>query len=78
MNAEVAWIRLRSSTRTLLRLVGLLAVLAGAYHLFLPILADVPTWAPWRTGAVVGVENGLIFFGDVLVMAVGAIVVWFF
>jgi len=69
-------------TRTLLRALGVIAVLVAGYHLLIPLFVDVPTWTPWRQFGLIWVIGGSttnqpMFVGDLLVIAIGAIVAWF-
>jgi hypothetical protein len=80
MDLKVFGLRARVYARTAIRLLGLIAVLIGTYHLLFSFIdPSLPTWAPWR---VIGVtaspdSGGIYYLGDVLVIAVGAIVTWF-
>ena len=80
MDLEVVGLKARVYAKTAIRLLGLVAVLVGTYHLLGPLIdPTLPTWAPWR---VIGVtanagSGGVYYLGDVLVIAVGAIVTWF-
>jgi hypothetical protein len=80
VDLEIVGIRARAHAKNLVRLLGLLAVLLGFYHLFVPFVGpSLPTWAPWRVfGLTANVASGAIYhIGDVVVIAVGAIVAWF-
>lgn len=77
---EVAKIRISSVFQNTIRLAGLLAVVAGLYHLFIPFVdLTLPVWAPWRVvGVTVDAGSGAVYYlGDILLMAAGAITTWF-
>ncbi len=79
-DVEVAKIRIGGIIRNVVRLVGLLAVVAGLYHLFVPFVdPTLPTWAPWRVfGLTANAGSGAIYhIGDVILMGVGAVIAWF-
>jgi len=79
MNVEVLYTRFRTRFKTTVRLAGLVAVLLAVYHLFIPFfVVDPMTWTPWRVfGLWLVGERALMYLGDLLLLASGAIVTWF-
>jgi len=81
--ARLSGLYLGATIRTMIRAIGVLAVLAGGYHLLVPLLGvDVPIIAPWRVIGVVwmdgpGIGNTPMFVGDVILICVGAATAWF-
>jgi len=69
MDLKITKIKLLTQTRSLLRLLGVAIVILGAYHMLLPIVLEVPTWAPWREFGRIAAG---VFLGDVLLIATGA------
>lgn len=75
---ETLGIRFRSLLKTLVRLAGIGLVLLGVYNMFLVGLLDVGVIAPYRQWGLIFTGNQSAYYlGDVLVMAVGAIIAWF-
>jgi hypothetical protein len=80
LDLEVAKIRFGGIVRNLVRLVGLVAVFLGAYHLLGPFIdPTLPMWAPWRViGARPLLGSGAIYYpADVFMIAIGTFLTWF-
>jgi len=75
---ETLGIRFRSLFKTLVRIAGIGLVLLGVYNMFLVGLLDMSVIAPYRQwGLIFTGKQSAYYLGDVLVMAVGAIIAWF-
>lgn len=81
IRAETTYIRFRTLARTLLSVVGIGLVLLGAYNMLLVPAGDMAAVAPYRVIGTVTFETGNgvsgYYLGDVVCMAVGAILAWF-
>jgi len=77
VSLEVFYLRSKGWTRTGIRLLGIALVLLGAYNLLAaPVLQAQPI-APYRELGLVIFRRGAYYLGDMLIMAVGAILTWF-
>jgi len=76
--AETKMIKLRSFLRFLIALAGVGLVLLGVYNMFVTQLIDAPVIAPYRQWGVIAVDRTSGYYlGDVLIIAVGAVIAWF-
>lgn len=76
---SIYYLRLRTQFKTVLRLIGLTAVLFGAYNMLIVPFLATESWAPYRVlgSVLVGTELlSAVYLGDVALIAVGAVVVW--
>lgn len=71
---EVLYIRARGWLRFALQLAGVAILLIGAYNMLAAPVLDVPVVAPYRGlfGTVIH-ESSILYIGDFVCMALGAI-----
>jgi hypothetical protein len=74
--AEVWYLRLRSHTRTLVRLLAIVCVLVGAYNLLLVPVFETSTVAAAVYRPLVPVRGDVEYVADIVLMTVGAVVAW--
>lgn len=77
---EIAAIRSRAKIKIIVWTVGILAVLVGAYNLFVPSVVEAPAFRPYTNilPFVQVVADDIYFvLTDIFVMVVGAMAVWF-
>lgn len=79
LEIEILSIRAKTKIRNGVRLLGLGLVLLGFYNGLIAPIAGTGFFAPHRVFGffVVGQGHGIVFLGDALIVAVGAVLVWF-
>lgn len=79
INGEIYGRRAWANARFAVSLLGMGLLLLGAFNLLIAPVAEMAAIAPYRGtfGLISGAEADSVFYlGDVVAMAVGAIVVW--
>jgi len=74
--ARLLGLRAKTYLRFLTGIVGIALVSLGAFNMLVAPVVNLTPLAPYRGIGVVVFERGAYYLGDILVIAVGAVLAW--